>query len=365
MTTRQGITSKPILIMIAAVVLAGFVTYLNFTTPKGKVDGDVAVTANANTYVNANTAANANTVVAVNTNASTNTNTTVDATQGWKAYNNTTYNFSFKYPSELKITAPCGTTGSLVTYCGDIGGTITFFVHPSTDIVAAGWFSASTVDSDTTSTIQGKSWRIVKVTRDSDKRTSATAITVVGNRSYSFFVTYQGSDDVKLSLLNNITSTFSTSDATADWKTYTNLTYGFSFKYPKEWSVIENNIQKTKREAHPADNLLIGMKSGNGNQPSMQLYVDPEGWGTGSAYKVMSIKHTAQGLIIASEETTDLTKIGEFNIGQNYSVRMAESDTTSSAPDFFATFGSTTIGSTDPSFDDLVKNIIQSFTFTK
>lgn len=32
------------------------------------------------------------------------------------------------------------------------------------------------------------------------------------------------------------TTKTTTTDATADWKTYTNDTYGFSFKYPKDWT---------------------------------------------------------------------------------------------------------------------------------
>ena len=32
-----------------------------------------------------------------------------------------------------------------------------------------------------------------------------------------------------------------TTGETADWKTYTNTKYGFSFKYPKDWYVHEND----------------------------------------------------------------------------------------------------------------------------
>lgn len=35
----------------------------------------------------------------------------------------------------------------------------------------------------------------------------------------------------------NTTSQTTTADATADWQTYTNTEYGFSFKYPKDWAV--------------------------------------------------------------------------------------------------------------------------------
>ena len=36
-----------------------------------------------------------------------------------------------------------------------------------------------------------------------------------------------------------------TATETADWKTYTNSTYGFSFKYPKDWQLKENSGSNT------------------------------------------------------------------------------------------------------------------------
>jgi len=36
------------------------------------------------------------------------------------------------------------------------------------------------------------------------------------------------------------TSTTTTTDETADWQTYTNDEYGFSFKYPSDWNLAEN-----------------------------------------------------------------------------------------------------------------------------
>ena len=39
-------------------------------------------------------------------------------------------------------------------------------------------------------------------------------------------------------------STTATTDETADWKTYTNTTYGFNFKYPKDWTIEEEPVKK-------------------------------------------------------------------------------------------------------------------------
>lgn len=40
------------------------------------------------------------------------------------------------------------------------------------------------------------------------------------------------------------TTATATTDATADWKTYTNDNYGFSFKYPEDWTKNEVNTKQ-------------------------------------------------------------------------------------------------------------------------
>lgn len=44
-----------------------------------------------------------------------------------------------------------------------------------------------------------------------------------------------------VSLPTRIPTLVPTTDQTANWKTYTNNKYGFSFNYPKEWFIIENS----------------------------------------------------------------------------------------------------------------------------
>lgn len=39
-------------------------------------------------------------------------------------------------------------------------------------------------------------------------------------------------------------SVSTTADPTANWKTYTNTKYGFSFKYPKDWVIEEEPVKK-------------------------------------------------------------------------------------------------------------------------
>jgi hypothetical protein len=42
------------------------------------------------------------------------------------------------------------------------------------------------------------------------------------------------------------TTAATSANPTADWKTYTNTTYGFSFKYPTDWTKVESTTETSK-----------------------------------------------------------------------------------------------------------------------
>lgn len=60
------------------------------------------------------------------------------------------------------------------------------------------------------------------------------------------------------------TPTASPSSSTADWQTYKNDTYGFSFKYPKDWTLgnDERNTPTFKSNADGTAQLLINFEGG-------------------------------------------------------------------------------------------------------
>ncbi len=270
MTTRQGIASKPILIMIAAVVLAGFVTYLNFTTPKGKVGNDTNVTANTSAYVNANTTANTNTVAAVNTNVSTNTNTATDATKGWKTYANTTLGITLKHPSSWYPHEQTNTTIFLKTAeLPTLGATegyaygTQFSVHKnSLNEIKDG---VKTKEQFLKEVVGTKDLDGNIIVQENVKRNGLDMIRVAANaygsdgKVLSYYV-FDGKNVYTLSnypynatsedskVFESVVTTFAVTDPTADlsagqagWKTYTNTKYGFSFKYPNDsWTLSES-----------------------------------------------------------------------------------------------------------------------------
>ena len=69
------------------------------------------------------------------------------------------------------------------------------------------------------------------------------------------------------------TNTSNTNSATADWKTYTNSTYGFSFKYPKDFS-LSDKLPQTNKENLPSEVLFL-----KNNKMEISIWPKPAGWG--------------------------------------------------------------------------------------
>lgn len=59
--------------------------------------------------------------------------------------------------------------------------------------------------------------------------------------------------------------------ATADWKTYTNTTYGLSFKYPKEWESTKSEITIEPAQGELANDLVLKVQFYN---PAQQKQID-------------------------------------------------------------------------------------------
>lgn len=70
---------------------------------------------------------------------------------------------------------------------------------------------------------------------------------------------------------------------TSDWLTYENSEWGFSFKYPEEWSIIRDLLWKrvNLEETSPNDNLYIGLDNNTGvdSFPRIILLVNTDGFG--------------------------------------------------------------------------------------
>lgn len=138
-------------------------------------------------------------------------------------------------------------------------------------------------------------------------------IVFVGLISGLYFYNIGKDDSTKLNTLPTATSTITpdatatttataTMDETLNWKTYTNLAYNFSFKYPTDITLLEGDT--SSKTTDPTIQVVIEKIASIGDQPSGfdqtnttidKLAIaknDPSiamGWGLTSSYKILNI----------------------------------------------------------------------------
>ena len=110
------------------------------------------------------------------------------------------------------------------------------------------------------------------------------------------------SSDVKKddnSVITPVTKTPVVADPMADWKAYTSAQYGYSFKYPTDWTITEDTSDKAGGPSNP--NIIITSPSGY----DLNIYIFPVGsggWGVEGRYA--SINYSAKlvdGKIVLSD----------------------------------------------------------------
>lgn len=177
-----------------------------------------------------------NTNVTVNTNSGTNTNSTTDETTDWKTYTDNVNNFSIKYPPTWSY-----------RQSEEIANTSVTFTKPGSDIIQpAISIRPMTVEQLKTelrqnlATIGGSiSTQVGGVTANGFTYTGAIGAdydyyyVVKGENTFFFF---SKKNDIEW---QRALTTFSFTDSTADWKTYTSSQFGFSFRYPSNLRIVE------------------------------------------------------------------------------------------------------------------------------
>jgi len=127
-----------------------------------------------------------------------------------------------------------------------------------------------------------------------------------------YYLGTQKADKSTTTATATVTTTASgtaTADVTANWKTYTNDTYGFSFKYPSGWTISDQLQEKGEESAVNKDYLKISK-----GDASITMYFEPAGWGSPQpeiTYKV-SIKDNKMVLsdkaVLAPSEQNEIAQ---------------------------------------------------------
>ncbi len=159
----------------------------------------------------------------------------VDATADWKTYTDSTHGFSFKYPTNWTLdTKPALSVGAGVTAPTTKS---LFYVIPD---------GSTTDDSNVIST------ETVTLAGQVAKKTVRKNLGATNLPNYDYYVlttyrmngwtannniTSEPKTSADIETLRIILSTLVITDPTAGWKTYTDTKYGYSFKYPSNWSL--------------------------------------------------------------------------------------------------------------------------------
>ncbi len=88
-------------------------------------------------------------------------------------------------------------------------------------------------------------------------------------------------------------------DPMADWKTYTNAQYGFSIKYPADWTVQEAPTENGNSFPSPLPDILAKSPSGD----DMRIWINiVDGWGyTEEVFDIVryTVTPSAQGIVLS------------------------------------------------------------------
>lgn len=134
-----------------------------------------------------------------------------------------------------------------------------------------------------------------------------------------------------------------TKDETANWKTYTNKTFSFSFKFPKEWGIVEERKGKVPREGVedvlelaistagisvseyrsglvkiPRFELWVNSPGRHGVFPDIQYTISPREEDGERGVKVVERKKMSRPPAYASTGVTNIVAFGQLG-GINYS----------------------------------------------
>jgi hypothetical protein len=104
----------------------------------------------------------------------------------------------------------------------------------------------------------------------------------------------------------------------ADWKKFENSTYGFSFKYPKDWTLIKDE-PKEKALGNIADKVYFGWKSELPNPLIFPMYNQTSQINTAVACQKAK-KTYFSGKVGTGNEKTRLTVVDFYEDGKSYLV---------------------------------------------
>ncbi|MFH0853189.1 MAG: hypothetical protein V1853_02180 [bacterium] len=200
---------------------------------------------------------NTNTALNTNTTTTTNTNANVGIDPHWQSYSNTTYGYTMKYPTGWSYSD--NTPDGVKVIAFRQGDNTDFSFRVEVDATSntlqqeADAFVGSSTDYETSNTTVDNQPAIKLVLRE----TYETVLVINDGKLY-MISTGENPTQIEEQMLASLKFT----DETTDWQTYTNETYGYSIKYPYNWTASEwidiEHVQVIPSEYTPGTNQATG-----------------------------------------------------------------------------------------------------------
>lgn len=153
-----------------------------------------------------------------------------------------------------------------------------------------------------------------------------------------------------------VATSSSTVDPTANWKTYTNKVFNFSFKYPSEYQLTDNLQESTDPLAWTTKKYI--QLDNSINKCTMSMMISPDGFGPWFPNKTLSLGYGFDTGFYVVTETSSMENLTE-NI---YNLVINGID--SKAPYTFLAFANCPDNQTNRTYlDNLIRQILSTFKF--
>lgn len=357
---RGSIALTPAFITLLAVL--AFLAVLNFAiTPTNTSNQNESTnTGSGNTNVE-NT--NGDRQLITNTSETVNTNTTPDPTAGWIQYENEKWGFAFRYPNSFQVNR-----------VDDFGDGI--LVATSGQTTVSGESVAMEFDVRVNPDGYGPILQYKKFTVEKTKQAFNILNETTGGDLGARY-TYQAVENdpgfditgwvnapaVKAEeLFKLILTTFTFTDPTAGWETFSNTAWDISFKHPVDWLVRENTLTPTLQE--PGDYVTIGPPNASEIRSYKKgIIIEANGLGRGGppSHRFYNLERHSDGTIVITKETETCESFGANICDGTYGFLVAaQLPTGDERNGFFLQFPSSSYTIPDPTWVETVKQIIGS-----
>ena len=152
----------------------------------------------------------------------------------------------------------------------------------------------------------GGGWYYMDKTTREAKKASDDRIAVLEKQ----VATLQKSIDSTSTVSTNTTTTntAATDSAAAEWRTYSNSSFGFTIKYPSDWTAVDT-LQIPGKESTTSQSLKIST-----TDATITMYIDPTGWGGPAPEITYSGRILSNKLVLSDRKVVPPLADGEDGI---------------------------------------------------